>query len=232
MKLCGNQKVKLNIIIDIILFLLLGLIAGIGFLLKYVLIHGSERNIIYGNDIDLLFLGMDRHEWGYVHFVLSIAFIGFLVLHIIFHWNMIICMLQRLFVLKKIRYLVVSFFIVIFVLFFVFPFIVRPDIVQKDAYFRNFKHQSNQKMSEETDEVQYNDKKHHQHHDDDFHQYEINGQMTLQSVADAYDVSLDLLTNEVNIPVSEKDIKLGKLKKNYGFTMTDIARAIDKIKNR
>jgi hypothetical protein len=237
MKFNGRRKANLNITIDVILFLLLGLIAGIGFLLKYTLIHGSERNVIYGNDIDLLFLGMDRHEWGIVHFVLSIIFIGFLVLHIIFHWKMIICMLQSLFVLKKIRYFFVAFLIFAFMVSFIFPFIVRPEIVERETLFRNSKQdktkcQNTQGLLEETDEIHNDSELHQHHHIEDFHQFEINGQMNLQVVSDRYEVPLDILPKEMGVPISERETKLGRLKRNYNFTMSDVGKAINKIKNQ
>jgi len=43
MKLTGNGKPKLNLIIDIVLFLLLTVMAGIGFLMKYVVVSGENN---------------------------------------------------------------------------------------------------------------------------------------------------------------------------------------------
>ena len=54
-----KDRVKLNLIIDIILFLLLMTMAGIGFLIKYTLISGEKQNIIYGTNTNLEFWGLD-----------------------------------------------------------------------------------------------------------------------------------------------------------------------------
>jgi hypothetical protein len=80
----------LNISIDVLMFMVLMPIVGIGFLMKYVLLNGVERNLIYGNDVALLFWGMDRHQWGSIHLYLSFGLLFLLVLHLIFHWKMIL----------------------------------------------------------------------------------------------------------------------------------------------
>ncbi len=87
---------KLNIIIDIIMFLVMGALAAIGFIIRYILIPGSERWEKYGRNVDLTCWGMDRHEWGLIHLVLGILLIVLLILHIIFHWTMIVNYFKRL----------------------------------------------------------------------------------------------------------------------------------------
>tara|TARA_R110002033_G_scaffold38827_3_gene78300 strand:+ start:2890 stop:3105 length:216 start_codon:yes stop_codon:yes gene_type:complete len=49
-------------------------VVGIGFLIKYTLISGKERNVIYGKNVELSLFGMDRHEWGYIHLVIAFVF--------------------------------------------------------------------------------------------------------------------------------------------------------------
>ena len=56
------NKSKLNLIIDFIMLIILIVIAGIGFLIKYVLVPGFKRNEIYGQDMELYFWGLDRHQ--------------------------------------------------------------------------------------------------------------------------------------------------------------------------
>ena len=57
-------KSKLNLIIDVFMLLCMAAIAGIGFLIKYVLVPGFRRWEIYDRNVDLSFWGMDRYEWG------------------------------------------------------------------------------------------------------------------------------------------------------------------------
>ena len=58
------------------------LLAGIGFLMKFVLIPGKERFAVYGRNVDLFFLGFDRHEWGTLHLWLAFALIALMAVHI------------------------------------------------------------------------------------------------------------------------------------------------------
>jgi hypothetical protein len=97
MKLTGNTKTKLTISIDIVLFILLVSTVGIGFLMKFVLVPGQVRNEIYGNNVNLEFLGLTRHEWGSIHLIISIIFLSLLILHIIFHWKLIVSFFKCMF---------------------------------------------------------------------------------------------------------------------------------------
>ncbi len=47
------KKSKLNLIIDALLLLCIAAIGGIGFLMKYVLVPGSQRWEIYNRNVDL-----------------------------------------------------------------------------------------------------------------------------------------------------------------------------------
>ncbi|MHC4076764.1 MAG: DUF4405 domain-containing protein [Planctomycetota bacterium] len=62
------KRAKLNLIIDALLLLCLAGIAGIGFLIKYVLVPGYQRWEIYGRNVSLFLWGLDRHQWGTIHF--------------------------------------------------------------------------------------------------------------------------------------------------------------------
>ena len=67
------KRWKWNYLIDAGLFICMMAIAGIGLLMKYVVLPGREVNLIYGNQTDLLFLGLDRHQWGSIHFIISLS---------------------------------------------------------------------------------------------------------------------------------------------------------------
>jgi len=51
------EKSKLNLVIDALLLLCLAAIAGIGLLIKYVLVPGYQRWEIYGRNVSLFLLG-------------------------------------------------------------------------------------------------------------------------------------------------------------------------------
>lgn len=120
------SKSKLNIIIDAVLFICLMAIAGIGFLMKFVLIPGQERWVKYGGNVELSLFGLDRHEWGTIHLILSFVLLALLMLHIVFHWNIILCTYKKIISNAKMRIFVVSSFIILCFLLIISPFFVRP----------------------------------------------------------------------------------------------------------
>ena len=83
------NKVKLNFVIDALMFLCMTAIAGLGFLMKYVLLPGRESTIKYGRRVELSLFGLDRHDWGAIHLYLGFMLLALLVLHILLHWQMI-----------------------------------------------------------------------------------------------------------------------------------------------
>ena len=83
-------KWRINFIIDAAMFLLMMSIAGVGLLMRFVLLSGREAMLKYGERVDLYFLGLGRHQWGTVHLLLSLAFLTLLALHLILHWGMIV----------------------------------------------------------------------------------------------------------------------------------------------
>lgn len=77
------KRSNLNLIIDIIAFAGFVALTTTGVLMRYLLPPGSGRfSTIWG---------LDRHEWGGIHFWLSIIFFSILALHLILHWRWLFC---------------------------------------------------------------------------------------------------------------------------------------------
>ena len=90
------RKAQVNFIIDALMMLAMAAIIGLGLLMKYVLVPGREADDLYGAGAGLTWLGMDRHQWGLVHFWIGAGLAGLLALHIILHWGQIVCLYQAL----------------------------------------------------------------------------------------------------------------------------------------
>jgi hypothetical protein len=76
-----------NIIIDIIAaFLFLGMIAT-GYILRFPLPPGSNKT--------LSLWGFTRHQWGDVHFWISLGLLMVLVIHLVLHWNWIVTVIGK-----------------------------------------------------------------------------------------------------------------------------------------
>lgn len=212
MKTTGKDKSKINLSIDILLLLLMMSIAGLGFLMKYVLLSGDQRNIEYGQKVNLSFWGLTRHQWGDIHLIISIIFLVLLLLHIVLHWKMIVCIFQRMIPDKSLRICVTVVLTSIGLLLFSFPFFIQPDISERVAAFQNAEN------------------RHEQHQKISVNNYPIQGNMTLREAADQYNVPEDFIVKALNISANHTNEKIGRLRKQYGFTLEEVSRIISEYK--
>lgn len=90
------DKSKVNLGIDALMFFCMMAMAGIGLLVKFVLLPGKDTWAVYGRKVELFLFGMDRHQWGMIHMIIAFVFLGLAVLHIILHWKMILSLYTRL----------------------------------------------------------------------------------------------------------------------------------------
>jgi hypothetical protein len=137
----------LNLTIDSILLLLLLPMAGIGFIMKYVLLSGGEKLSVYGAYSDLEFLGLTRHEWGTIHLIISLAFMALLLLHIILHWTCIEAFYCKLLPNKTIRSIITVMAVLIILLNLLGPFMIKPREV---PFYPNHRNRSSYSLTAET----------------------------------------------------------------------------------
>ncbi len=243
-KWCDQSK--LNLSIDIIMLLLLMPLAGIGFLIKYVLIPGMQRNERYGADVELEFWGLTRHQWGSVHLIISIVFLVLLLIHIILHWKMIVCIFRRMVPNKTLRTTSATLIAGIGFLLIAFPLFVKPEIVTRESLHlnRKFKQEAHRAATpggirkEGSKEVEKDtvvspaglNKPEQALTETVFADREINGSQTLQFVADKYGIPAEKLAADLSIPSDRAGEKLGRLRKQYAFTMDDVRKSILKSK--
>lgn len=76
------KRSDLNFLIDFIAFVGFVLMTTTGVLMRYLLPPGSGHySTIWG---------LDRHEWGGVHFWISLVFFSVLAIHLVLHWRWIV----------------------------------------------------------------------------------------------------------------------------------------------
>ena len=81
------QRTLVNLIIDALAaLLLLGMIAT-GYLLHFPLPPGTNKS--------LSLWGLSRHQWGEVHFWISIGLLIVLLVHLVLHWQWIVTVVQK-----------------------------------------------------------------------------------------------------------------------------------------
>lgn len=96
------KRTTLNFIVDLLGFIsLLGLICT-GIIIKFILPPGTGgrgRELRGGRGAEEIksLLSMTRHEWGDIHFIISIVFIVLMLIHLVLHWTWIKCYFKSLF---------------------------------------------------------------------------------------------------------------------------------------
>ncbi len=232
------NKPKLNLSIDILMFIVMIPIAGIGFLIKYVLVPGFKRNDIYGRDVELYYWGIDRHQWGTIHLILGFVLLFLLLLHIVFHWKQIVYIFKCM-VGKRLWRIALSIILIAFtVVFGIVPLFLTPEVEEGVSHYaqskdyhskeRQYKNQITVKpaieQKQEVTSIEDYQKSHrHTNHSD----IEIYGYMTINEVAEKYNVPAKELAKSINVPVGYNDERLGRLKKRYAFTLTDLKEFIE-----
>ncbi|MBC8874703.1 MAG: DUF4405 domain-containing protein [Planctomycetes bacterium] len=86
------RRTTLNFIVDLAAWVVILLLAATGLVVRYVLPAGSGGR---GGGSELLLWGLGRHDWGAVHFWLSVALGGLVVLHIVLHWSWVCTTTRR-----------------------------------------------------------------------------------------------------------------------------------------
>ncbi|WKJ92330.1 DUF4405 domain-containing protein [Methylomonas montana] len=81
------NRTLVNIIIDLVATLLfLGMIAT-GYLLRFPLPPGSNKTLTLWR--------LSRHQWGDIHFWISLGLLAVLVIHLALHWNWIVTVIGK-----------------------------------------------------------------------------------------------------------------------------------------
>jgi hypothetical protein len=120
------EKSKINFTMDSLMLIVMMAIAGIGFLMKFILIPGKERWLVYGTNVELYWLGLDRHEWGTIHLWLGYILLFLLVLHIAFHVKWIINTYTRTIANSVLKNTCAFLFVVLCLVLILFSFFTTP----------------------------------------------------------------------------------------------------------
>ena len=242
-------KPKLNLVIDTLMFLVLAAVAGLGFLMKFVLLPGYKINEIYGTDTDLFFWGLDRHQWGAIHLYLALAMVFLLIFHIIFHWSSIVCIFKRMVPGRTMRWVITLIVTILGIVLVVVPVIVKPEVAEhqrilhrnrvEGEYGTGLHRRQNEQLTEEqstpevittTPETVESEEPAGQQDREDteavevhlHNQVDIDGTMTLGDIAARYNLSVEELAAAIDVPTDYAYERLGRLRRRYGFDMDDL----------
>jgi len=245
-----KNRNNVNILIDFFLFAVLAILAGIGWLMKFKLPPGRDRILETGENRTLFFLGLDRHAWGEIHLIAALAMIGLLVLHVVFHWKTILCMLGNAIPARTPRRILAGSVVIASAVFFFGAFLIVPNASDTDtALYRHarrnmdtaetaasppavppFGRPSPTTSREEAAKPPENpvekteDQEHSEHGNT-----AINGQITLSEAAAACGLSLEDVRRKLGLPEDYPGTEtLGRLRRARGLTMIRIRELLGK----
>ncbi|TKJ37249.1 hypothetical protein CEE37_14140 [candidate division LCP-89 bacterium B3_LCP] len=216
---------KKNIIVDLLSYLGFTLLLGTGLILQYILPHGSGRiagsgtGRASGEKIITTLWGMSRDQWGEIHFWIAAITLVVLALHLLFHWKWIICVLGRRGkpAGKSGERAVLGLFGLIGILALVLLVFLIPTEQATRNQLTNQTEINRQVDTHEKQEIGVNN-----------HNTSIRGTMTLREIQNMTSVPYEYLIIKLQLPKGiSPDIKLGKLKKSYGFSIEDVRQIVE-----
>ena len=194
--MAGSDRKNLNFIIDSIAFVILMVMTSTGLLMRYYLPPGlcDKRHTM---------LGLQRHEWGDLHFWLALVFFSLMALHIFLHWRWIVCVVTG----KSregsgMRAAMGIFGLVMVVILSAAPFFFPVKVAEIPGYSAS-----------------------------ELASVPVNASMTLGEAAKASEVPLDDLMMELDIPETvSPERKLEDVCGEYGFSMEEVREVILQLK--
>ncbi len=195
------NRTNLNFIIDVVALVGFVMLTTTGVLMRYILPPGSGHYSTIWS--------LDRHEWGGIHFWISVAFLLILAFHLVLHWRWIASVVTG-------RPREGSGFragLGIVGLTAVVALAISPVLtpIERDTSSKGESSLSS-------------------------HKYEdilIRGSMTLKEVEETTGVPASYIIKSLNLPetMSEEE-RLGPLKRQYGFEINDVRDIVKRYKNR
>ena len=195
------KRSKLNFIFDAIAFVGFVFLASTGVLIRYTLPPGSNRfKTIWG---------LDRHEWGDIHFWVSIVFLGFLAMHLLLHWRWIVNIITgRPREESGLRVGLGIVGVVCLLALGIAPLLSPIETTIESRSGRNLT------------EVQHGN-------------VQVWGSMTLKEAEKATGVPAEHIIKRLGITLDlAEDECLGDLRKTHGFTLDDVRRIIQEYNNK
>jgi len=189
------KRTHLNFLVDFLAFAGFVVLTTTGVLMRYVLPPGSGHYSTIWN--------LDRHEWGGIHFWVSVVFFSLLTLHLVLHWRWIASVVTGR--PREGSGFRVGLGLVGLATVLALSLVPLTAPVEKDATGEGASFLSS-------------------------HRYEdmsIRGSMTFRDVEAATGVPAAYLIESLELPASvSADERLGPLKHQYGFEINDLRDAV------
>ena len=194
------KRTNLNFIVDVVAFIGFVVLTTTGVLMRYILPPGSGH---YSTVLNL-----DRHEWGDIHFWISVVFFSVLILHLVLHWRWIVSVITgRTREGSGFRAGLGVVGLLAVVALTIFPLLspVERELASKEeSSLSRYKYEG----------------------------ISIRGSMTLKDVEEKTGVPADYIIGVLKLPksISAEIQRISSLKRRYGFEINDVRDIVKKYK--
>ncbi|MBM3285331.1 MAG: DUF4405 domain-containing protein [Candidatus Aminicenantes bacterium] len=194
-------------LVDTLLFICMVGIAFIGLLMGLVLPKGPgvQESAKY-------FLGLHRHQWGNIHFYLSLAFVVLVIIHLIVSWSWIKGKARMLFKRGWAAMLILTAIASLLVLSLFWAFYPKVPGAYEDYGVRAGRQAKAEAFQEDPSSIL------------------IHGQMTLRDVERATGIPAEEIAAAIGLPAGVSlDETLGQLRKRFPFLLQDVRDAVSSL---
>lgn len=218
------KKTDWQYLVDTFLFFCIVGLVLIGFLMGLVLPQGPTAP-----ESAKYFLGLHRHQWGNIHFYLSIAFTALVIIHLILSWKWIKGKSRQIFKRGWSSMLILTAFVSILILALFWAFYPRIPGAYENYGVRAGAKAKQQHLSEERFPT-------HEEKiflEDGTLAIVITGQTTLKQVEEATGIPVKDIAAELGLPAKvSPDESFGRLRKSYPITIQDMRDTVIEILNK
>ncbi len=218
------KKTDWQYLVDTLLFFCIVGIIFIGFLMGFFLPKGptAQESAKY-------FLGLHRHQWGNIHFYLSIAFSALIIIHLIFSWKWIKGKSRQIFKKGWSSMLILTAFVSILILALFWAFYPRIPGAYEDYGVRAGVKVKEHNLAKQESAV-------HEEKiflEDGTVAIVISGQTTLKQVEKATGIPAKDIATKLGLPAKvSPDESFGRLRKLYPIAIQDVRDAVTEMLNK
>jgi len=202
------KKADWQYLVNTLLFICLVGIVIIGLLLGLVIPQGPSAP-----ESTKYFLNLHRHQWGNIHFYLSLAFVCLIIIHLTLDWKWIKGRASRLFKEAWKTVLIATVGVALFLLFAIWLFYPKePGAYEGYGLGRG-----------RNDSAFITDSQDH---------ITVTGQVTLQDLEKITGIPPQRITEALGLPgkISAKET-IGRLTKKHGFSLVDLREVLTELLN-
>ncbi len=192
------SRSSLNAIVDAAAFAAFVFLAATGAVIRYVLPPGTGH-------FSTLW-GMDRHEWGNVHFWIAVALMVAIAIHVYLHWAWVVAVVKGCGEKSGAR--VASSLVALLIVLAIAAAPLLGRVENSGEPLHKTRSDQRPKASSAAS---------------------INGSMTLSEIERQTGVSAAAIAKELGLPHDvSADERLGRLRQQYGFEMHDVRSIVEK----